>query len=258
MLKPFYRRVVVIGSSILGLMLIVGVAGASHSWGSYHWARTANPFTLKLGDNISSKWDSHLLTASNDWSVSDVLDTTVIVGSTNPKTCRPTSGRVEVCNNKYGRNGWLGVAQIWVSGDHITQATTKLNDTYFSTATYNTPAWRQFVMCQEVGHAFGLDHQDEVFNNPNLGSCMDYTNDPSTNQHPNQHDYDQLTIIYEHLEALAVAGQAAVSGKNVVEGDADYEDWGKQIRKSEDGRGSFYEKNLGNGKKLFTFVVWAK
>ncbi len=33
-------------------------------------------------------------------------------------------------------------------------------------------------MCQEIGHDFGLDHQDENFNNPNLGTCMDYTNDP--------------------------------------------------------------------------------
>ena len=50
------------------------------------------------------------------------------------------------------------------------------------------------VMCQEVGHDFGLDHQDENFNNPNLGTCMDYTNDPSTNQHPNAHDYEELDI----------------------------------------------------------------
>jgi predicted Zn-dependent protease len=60
-----------------------------------------------------------------------------------------------------------------VSGSHIVQGTTKVNDTYFNTATYNTRAWRQLVMCQEVGHTFGLDHQDETFNNPNLGSCMD-------------------------------------------------------------------------------------
>ena len=45
-------------------------------------------------------------------------------------------------------------------------------------AQYNTPAYRRFVTCQELGHDFGLDHQDEVFDNPNLGSCMDYTNDP--------------------------------------------------------------------------------
>jgi hypothetical protein len=27
--------------------------------GNYHWARTSNPFTLKLGDNVSSAWDSY-------------------------------------------------------------------------------------------------------------------------------------------------------------------------------------------------------
>ena len=29
---------------------------ADHSWGSYHWARTSNPFNLKLGDNVTSCW----------------------------------------------------------------------------------------------------------------------------------------------------------------------------------------------------------
>jgi hypothetical protein len=42
----------------------------SHSWGGYHWARTANPFTLKLGDNVSSGWDTYLAMASIDWSQS--------------------------------------------------------------------------------------------------------------------------------------------------------------------------------------------
>jgi hypothetical protein len=83
-------------------------------------------------------------------------------------------------------------------GTHITQAYTKMNDTYFDTAQYNTTAWRNLVMCQEIAHAFGLDHQDEDFNNANLGMCMDYTKVPSTNQHRNRHDYDQLVTIYSH------------------------------------------------------------
>jgi len=30
---------------------------ANHSWGGYHWARTANPFTVKLGNNLTtSEW----------------------------------------------------------------------------------------------------------------------------------------------------------------------------------------------------------
>ena len=40
---------------------------AAHSWGSYHWARTANPFTLKLVDNLTtSDWKSKLAQTSQD------------------------------------------------------------------------------------------------------------------------------------------------------------------------------------------------
>ncbi|MGH8678986.1 MAG: hypothetical protein ACREUQ_11610, partial [Burkholderiales bacterium] len=85
---------------------------ANHSWGTYHWARTNNPFTLNLGDNVSSTWDSYLGTTSADWSVSVVLNTTIVTGLTTPKRCRATSGRVEVCSATYGNNGWLGLAQI--------------------------------------------------------------------------------------------------------------------------------------------------
>jgi hypothetical protein len=40
-----------------------------------------------------------------------------------------------------------------------------VNDTYFNTPKYDTSAWRNLVMCQEVGHTLGLDHQDEDFDN---------------------------------------------------------------------------------------------
>ena len=200
---------IVIGSALAVLLALVAFssdAQANHSWGNYHWARTNNNlFNLPMGDNVTLAWDSYLGTTATDWSTSSVLDTTIVAGKTSRSNCRPTSGRVEVCNYRYGSNGWLGVAQIWVNGSHIVQGTTKVNDTYFNTAKYNTPAWRQMVMCQEVGHTFGLDHQDEIFNNTNLGTCMDYTNDPTgkagtngtlSNEHPNQHDYDQLATIY--------------------------------------------------------------
>ncbi len=96
------------------IVLTVGVfaisAQADHSWGGYHWARTSNPFSLKLGNNVSGLWDSILATTSSDWSASVVLDTSIVGGLTNAKNCRATLGRVEVCNSKYGNNGWLGIA----------------------------------------------------------------------------------------------------------------------------------------------------
>lgn len=257
MFKSFRFSKLVIGFTLLSLVVLGGVAYASHSWGNYHWARTANPFTLKLGDNMSVVWDAHLATTASDWSASSVLDTVVVPGGTNPKNCRATAGRVEACNSKYGRNGWLGIAQIWVSGDHITQGVAKMNDTYFNTTKYNTPAWRNLVLCQEVGHTFGLDHQDEDFNNPALGTCMDYTSDPTPNQHPNQHDYDMLEAIYAHLDSTTTVDQSAVVSPNEVDLD-DPKAWGKEIKKSGDGKSSLHARDLGHGQKVFTFVVWAE
>jgi hypothetical protein len=232
---------------------------ADHSWKKYHWARSQNPFTLKLGDNVSSGWDTYLAEASQDWTQSAVLNTTIVGGGTSGSTCAPTSGRVEVCNAAYGTTGWLGVAQIWITrGMHIAQGTAKMNDTYFSQAQYDSPAWRRMVMCQEVAHTFGLDHQDENFNNANLGSCMDYTSDPDgppSNEHPNQHDYDQLAAIYAHLDAFStVQGSAAPASPGNPNNPSE---WGQLVKVANGGRTQIFERELGNGLRLVTFVIWA-
>ncbi|MFA5821201.1 MAG: hypothetical protein WC873_03850 [Candidatus Gracilibacteria bacterium] len=259
-LRKSFVVMVVFGAFLLGLAPL-NVTNASHSWANYHWARSTNPVALAVGDNISPVWDGHLDVAVSDWNISPVINLTKTVGLTNPKNCKPVAGRIEVCNAKYGKNGWLGLAQIRVSGDHITSAVAKLNDTYFNTSPYNTPVWRQFVMCQEIAHDFGLDHQDENFSNPNLGSCMDYTNNPSgplSNEHPNTHDYDELLLIYEHLDAL-IAALTQTSGKNQEEAGVDFSDpkeWGKEIRYDSSGRPNLFENDLGKGKKIITHVIW--
>ena len=249
-------------------VLFQGVILATHSWGGYHWARTYNPFTVSLGDNVSSTWDPILSKAASDWSnpdpptIKDVLDAFVVAGQATNRNCRPTSGQVEVCNAPYGANGWLGVAQIWISGGvHITQGTVKLNDTYFNTPTYNTYAWRQFVTCQEIGHTFGLAHQDENFNNVNLGSCMDYTSDPDgqvhgwlDNEHPNTHDYDELAIIYSHVDSTTtIKSSPAASGADL---DSPSQ-WGQLMRSTHGGRAQTFERDFGNGQRVVTFVIWA-
>jgi hypothetical protein len=257
-MNSLFRRFtkVVLVAALLSASAFASIAYASHSWGNYHWGRTTSSFTLKLGDNVSGDWDGHLRTASADWSTSSKLDTSIVSGLSSPKTCKAVAGRVEVCNSTYGSNGWLGIASIWASGSHITQGTVKLNDTYFKMARYNTSAWKLFVMCQEVGHIFGLDHQDEDFSNANLSTCMDYTNNPDSNQHPNAHDYSQLESIYFHLDSVTTVGQT-VSPSLANDSAADGDDLGKVLRKDSKGRPALYERNLGKGEKVFTFIFWA-
>ena len=82
-------------------------------------------------------------------------------GGGSAKSCRPATGQVKVCNAAYGNTGWLGIAQIWVNGNHITKGSVKVNDTYFNGPPYNIPAWHSAVMDQEMGHTFGLAHCDD-------------------------------------------------------------------------------------------------
>ena len=247
-------------AAILAVTLAVPAsAAASHSWGGYHWARTANPFNLKLGDNVSGAWDGMLTTASSDWTQSNVLNTTIVTGGTKPKACRPTSGRVEVCSASYGNSGWLGLAQIWVSGKHITQGIVKNNNYYFgsSSYTYNNTAEMQHVICQEIGHTFGLDHQST--SGTSLNTCMDYYHNTSASDtkstHPNSHDYAQLSTIYTHLDSTNTVLSASVRGASGTVADAG--SWGHLVASSNGGRTQTFFLDLGSGGGIVTFVTWA-
>ena len=237
--------------------LIAYVAIADHSWANYHWARTSNPFTLNLSNNTTSDWSEYLLTASDNWSVSSVLNTNIIIGSLKSSKCRAAKGKIEICSKRYGFNGWLGVTTIWTIGEHITKSTVEFNDTYFDLIEYDTPTWRRYLTCHEIGHTFGLAHRDEIFDNTNIGSCLDYTDDPDgiikgqvTNLQPDQHDYEELEFIYSHLDTFSSIKQSFADQNYIAD------DWGKEIKRI--GNQSVFEKKLNKDEKMITFVNWVK
>ena len=244
---------------------------ASNSWGNYHWARTTPQFALKLGDNLTtSLWKFELAQASNDWNsplafgaTSSPLLTAITAGGSN-KRCSMVSGTTQVCNGKYGNNGWLGLASInLVEGSHIVQATAKMNDTYFSTATYNNPNERQHVICQEVAHTFGLDHQST--DGSSLNTCMDYFSNTgvnatsTTSTQPNAHDFDELNIIYgSHMDTsttLAASTSSTVATSDVTDAP---NSWGQLRSQTQNGRNSTYENVNQDGSMTETYVIWTK
>ncbi len=261
--------------AVLAVLLLVPTAAtAGHTWGSYHWERSSNPLSMSLGENLSDSWGAHFDIAIIDWDSSAVLSITARPGTAkNTKRCSPGSGEVEVCNDTYGNNGWLGIAGISVNGGHITSGYVKLNDSYFNSSRYNTAEWRQSVMCQELGHIWGLGHNDEDFSTT-TGTCMDYSNFPDENQHPNQHDYDTLLSIYDHIEGGSTGGgggggdggcnprspkcnagrndvAARVLGEINMNGPRQ---WGRLV--SGHGPVEVFELDLGDGHKIITIVRW--
>ena len=271
--------VVIVGVAFAALLAFAAFsspASATHSWEEYHWGRTSNPFTLQLGDNVSTGWDDYLKTASssleqNDWNESTELETSVVTGQSNPKRCDPKSGRVEVCNSKYGSNGWLGLASIWISGGHIVQGTAKMNDTYFNTTKYNTPGRKHLVMCQEVGHTFGLAHVNETYDTANEGTCMDYTNDPdggaggvsandTTNEYPNGHDHEMLKTKYSaHTDSSNTFSSTSAASRLPAAARAvdpsDPAQRGRLVHRSPSGGVGIYERDFGQGNKVITRVI---
>ena len=271
-------------AAVSGLALAVP-ASANHSWGGYHWASTtAGSLTLDVLTSNSSYWETAIAGSVSDWNspvvggAPDVLTLRRTASSADRKRCSPIAGKTLVCNYTYGKRGWLGIASIWLSSGHISQATTKLNDSYYQPGSrYDTPAWRNMVACQEVGHDFGLAHQNENFTNANVGSCMDYTNNPDgggtngtlSNRRPNAHDYDQLATIYGTADSYNSAttgvvtnfgirqvGQAAARGQTEGSGDSPAE-WGTAVHRDGNGRPDQFVRRYSDGTQMITHVLWA-
>jgi hypothetical protein len=275
-------------SKILRAALLAGVAlagatptMANNAWGNYHWAKTGSTLPLKVNTAVTSQWTSYVgFAITTDWNGRSLLRLTnqSAPGGTSAKRCSPITGQVLVCNDSYGNRGWLGIASITAdASSHITSGTTKLNDSYFNTAQYNKPEWRAMVACQEIGHDFGLGHQDEAFGNVNLGSCMDYTNAPQggvvggfnygpSKEHPNTHDTDELNIIYGHADGYTTSTAATNFGVRQVgkavpqalpaAGETRAE-WGTATHRDGKGRPDMFSRSLPGGGKQLTHVFWA-
>ncbi len=230
---------------------------ANHSWNNYHWARTSNPFTLRVVDSNTPDWDARLDEAIVDWSSSSVMNLIEEPGDDSSrarKRCTMISGKIRSCNAAYGFNGWLGLASINISGSHITQGTSKMNDSYFSSSSYNETN-RQHVMCQEIGHDFGLGHQDE--SGADLNTCMDYA-DALDNRKPNAHDYAQLETIYSHLDSTTTIALSSFSGSSASEVTDEPNSWGRLVSQTANGRGSTYEREHFDGTRTATHVFWTR
>ena len=275
----------------LTLVLLTAVPTfAAHRWGSYHWSRSCAtcPRALTVYSSVvttNTNWGDHLNKSifgdpanpnsanRRGWNDSEVLTLSIAAGSTTATTrssCPAVSGAIRVCNYTYGNNGWLGLASINVvsgSSTHIAWGTAKMNDTYFASGYPNTE--KRHVMCQEVGHDFGLGHTSE--NGTSQNTCMDYYSNTSNSDWqstgPNQHDFDQLRTQHHWgtSNKTYLPGESLDIAYLSFPGDSELNapwQWGTAQRWDNEGRANLYRLELGtdaqgNEHAIWTAVVWA-
>ncbi len=169
-------RAIIFGALAIGVLLFgATVASADHAWSNYHFP--SYNLTPTVVDDTSSPLYK-VTEAVAEWSG---LPTNI-----NPTLTTASKGDITV--KEAFSPFWLGQARIFIDGGHITKGEVKLNTRLLNS--YGLAA-ADHVLCQEIGHVLGLDH------NRNGDTCM---NDQATlglYTSPNDHDEDQLNIIYD-------------------------------------------------------------
>lgn len=187
------RSSAVLVAAFSALMLAAAPAQANHVWGDsdgdgvgYHWA-SGNRSPGVVNKVSSSRTKFVVPAAVDEWAA---LGTPI-----QPQNA--STGPIEVVA-KNGSARWYGLAQISVSGGHITKGKVTLNTLYYNSLTASE--W-DHVLCQELGHLFGLDH--------NRGSNTTCMNDTIlTAPQPNAHDKEQLNTIYAHADGGSSSSSA--------------------------------------------------
>jgi len=172
--------------------------------------------SLEIVNACEDKWTDFLNTAVQNWDNGFPLDplTLSISRASYDPVCEAITGKIKVCNADYGDTRWRGLNELMLNKqtNTIVSSTAKMNEFYLSTESDDQ---KLYTMCHEMGHGFGLPHWDEDFFNEDMGTCMDYTNNPGANKKPDASNFLFLAQIYGGVNITtgqAVPASAVMSG----------------------------------------------
>lgn len=181
------------------------------------WRRSAGEvgggLSLTVVNALDSTWHQYFDTAVQDWDTGspDALTLSSQVASAPDPDCGIVEGVLKMCNSNFGETGWMGVNNVVKYDNLIAGSVGMMNEYYFGTG---DDAKRQYTMCHEMGHGFGLSHTDTLLWNRNKRNCLDYTNRPKTNTRPGSINYQRLADVYGTVETNA--NEATTAGNSTA------------------------------------------
>jgi hypothetical protein len=252
-------------AAAIALCLATAANASSKSTDTYvesNWFRTTDELPIQINHTVTEEWLPAVEAASVEWNKSDRINSPLLFGFSNVDKCSGISGTIQICSAPYGTNGWLGIARIVISGDHIAYGVAKLNDTYFVNAEYNESNWRQWILCRQLGHIYGLTLQNNAQFDQQQSSCMQGKAQGPEQTKPNISDFSALTKQYAEPDAFAknigISLRDSAAGLNESEIIEQPKYWGNVVHYDAAGRPDIYEKLVTPSRKVTTMVIWAK
>ena len=198
----------------------LGSVGDNNLWKPLSTQDPNTGLSLQVLNNLQagSDWHDYLKSSIFEWDSGTPDAVTLNIRSmTWDPECRAVRRAMKVCNANYGPTDWRGVNQILLQDEYIITSLAKMNDYYLEGT---NRAQKQYTMCHELGHGLGLGHTDENFHNKDLGNCMDYTERPENNMHPDTLNFEALEQMYGNVnENVKVErlGNVATGGDRRIE-----------------------------------------
>jgi len=158
------------------------------------WRNRGTGIELNVLNALTEEWFGYFYQAVSDWDngVPDTLTLKTTRVDADP-SCRTVARALKMCNGNYGETSWRGINKLLLEDNNIYASAARMNEFYFGA---NDQDQRQYTMCHEMGHGFGLPHTDESFTNADKGNCMDYTNRPRNNRQPSWENFEFLEQLY--------------------------------------------------------------
>lgn len=189
-----------IGTGIFG-------GGGNSNWvdewddGTQQWRTRSDGLELTIVNALTEDWYEEFNEAVSQWNKSDALLLKTIMAEESPDyDCDGLRNQMKVCNGDYGSTSWVGINIIILENGFISRSSAKMNDFYLSK---ESQAKKQYTMCHEIGHGFGLPHTDENFFNKDQGNCLDYTMTPQNNMNPDERNFGKNYVSSTSFQKIA-------------------------------------------------------